>query len=283
MVLTRRQRRTLPNVNHNLENLPTDILAHIFSLVEPRRSILLRGDEVCRNFAEAVRLCLVSMRAFMSARGLKLTKKQDLMFAAGRLNKRRLANVMALSRNHCTWVDEGRVHFLYPHVSPLPMRAMLEPEEDASAPIPADGFCSVSASHFHTLALDAVGRVYSCGSGREGKLGHGDSSDCWLLRRIRALDGVRVVAVAAGRGHSLLLDEFGAAYSFGEGRHGRLGHGTTTRVRVPRRILVGTTATGNGQRTRFCAAAPASARSASTSSRSASSVSSASCTELGIV
>lgn len=96
---------------------------------------------------------------------------------------------------------------------------------------------AVSAGAEHSLVLSEAGEVYSWGSSSEGKLGHGDCEYndatwcCHAPRVIRALQGVRVVAVSAGQNHSLVLSEAGEVLSFGCGGSGRgefygmLGHG----------------------------------------------------------
>ena len=55
---------------------------------------------------------------------------------------------------------------------------------------------------------------------------------------IEALQGVRVLAIAAGGVHSLALSEGGEVYSCGLGYFGQLGHGDTAKQRTPRPIAV---------------------------------------------
>ena len=83
------------------------------------------------------------------------------------------------------------------------------------------------------LALPDAGRASSGGAGEYGRLGHGNSSNATTPKRIEALHSVRVVAVAAGWNHSLVLSAAGEVYSFGAGRHGRLGHGDQERQSPP--------------------------------------------------
>lgn len=107
---------------------------------------------------------------------------------------------------------------------------------------------SVSAGLQHSLILSAAGAVFSCGAGAHGELGHGDRLGGGAPRRVEALRGVRVRAVAAGDEHSLFLDEHGAVHACGSGRGGRLGlgdHGGRTapcRLRAP--SLCGVTVVG---------------------------------------
>ena len=53
---------------------------------------------------------------------------------------------------------------------------------------------------------------------------------------IEALRGMRVVAIAAGEKHSMVLTDEGSVLSFGDGREGQLGHGDGANQRVPKVI-----------------------------------------------
>ena len=54
---------------------------------------------------------------------------------------------------------------------------------------------------------------------------------------IEALSGVRVCAVSAGSDHTLFLTEGGRVYSCGSGGSGKLGHGNTELLDVPKAII----------------------------------------------
>ena len=84
---------------------------------------------------------------------------------------------------------------------------------------------AVSAGAQHSLALAADGSVWSWGFGGQGRLGHGDEQDQLLPKKVEALAGQRVVAVSAGRDHSLARTADGAAFTWGAGESGCLGHG----------------------------------------------------------
>lgn len=109
------------------------------------------------------------------------------------------------------------------------------------APIPPlvilERVVSVATHSMHSLALTADGGVYSFGHGEHGKLGHGDATrDEPVPRRIDGLSGVCIVQVAVGQQHNLLRTSEGAAFSFGSGFSGKLGHGDQSDVHSPRRI-----------------------------------------------
>ena len=81
---------------------------------------------------------------------------------------------------------------------------------------------SVSVSDTHHLVLGEAGEVYSFGLGSGGPLGHGNQDDVFEPRLVEALQGVRVVAVAAGGeayqgARSLMLSDTGDVYSCGSG------------------------------------------------------------------
>lgn len=50
----------------------------------------------------------------------------------------------------------------------------------------------------HSLALTDEGDVYSWGAGRDARLGHGDSDDQWLPKRVELLRRACITSVAAG-------------------------------------------------------------------------------------
>ena len=93
----------------------------------------------------------------------------------------------------------------------------------------------VAAGVRHTLFLGACGRVWSCGVGKFGALGHGDQANQDAPRRIE-LPEVRGEQVAAGDFHSHVLSSEGHVYSFGWGGHGRLGLGDVAMQPRPLRV-----------------------------------------------
>jgi len=67
-------------------------------------------------------------------------------------------------------------------------------------------------------------------------LGHGDNQDQWQPKEVEAFAGQRVVTVSAGEQHSLAITANGAVWSWGDGGHGRLGHGDEQRQLLPKKI-----------------------------------------------
>ena len=95
---------------------------------------------------------------------------------------------------------------------------------------------SVSAGSAHSLVLTADGAVWSWGDAHSGNLGLGDSQSQWQPRKVVGFESQRVVAVSAGAAHSLALTADGAAWSWGYGHDGRLGHGDQQDQLLPKKI-----------------------------------------------
>lgn len=77
----------------------------------------------------------------------------------------------------------------------------------------------------HTLVVSEEGRLWSCGRGRHGQLGHGNYHDQGPLSPVEALKDIAVASVTAGKAHSMALTKEGSVYSWGDNLLGQLGHG----------------------------------------------------------
>jgi alpha-tubulin suppressor-like RCC1 family protein len=112
-------------------------------------------------------------------------------------------------------------------------------------PLPITGLqgvsvCGVAAGGLHSLVVSTTGRLYSFGCRALGALGHGDQDDQMTPRLVEGLHGLRVLAVAAGKYHSLALSEAGEVYSFGICEYGKLGHGDMERrFQLTPRVIAG--------------------------------------------
>ena len=95
---------------------------------------------------------------------------------------------------------------------------------------------AVSAGGQHSIAITADGAVWSCGCGSSGRLGHGDTQEQLLPKKIEDLAGQRVVAVSAGGFHSIAVTAHGAVWSWGGGAFGNLGHGDEHQQLLPKKI-----------------------------------------------
>jgi len=94
---------------------------------------------------------------------------------------------------------------------------------------------SVSAGRFHSFAITADGAAWSWGYGGSGRLGHGDQQSQLLPKKIEALAGQRVLAVSAGRSHSLVITA-DCVWSWGLGGYGKLGHGDEQHQLLPKQV-----------------------------------------------
>jgi len=84
----------------------------------------------------------------------------------------------------------------------------------------------VAAGKEHCMLLTEHGQVYSWGGGTRGQLGHGTLASEETPRLIMALDGMRIVKIAAGGWHSAAISEFHDLYVFGWNESGQLAQQT---------------------------------------------------------
>ena len=105
-----------------------------------------------------------------------------------------------------------------------------DPEENAGG-----GVVALAAAKFHSLAATADGSLFAWGHGRGGRLGVDDerthSGDGAATRPARVpyfgpRAGRLVVAVSAGKHHSIALCDDGEVFSWGRNDDGRLGYAT---------------------------------------------------------
>ncbi|XP_066930429.1 probable E3 ubiquitin-protein ligase HERC1 [Clytia hemisphaerica] len=109
---------------------------------------------------------------------------------------------------------------------------------------------SSKGSDGHTLALSKDGKVYSWGDGDYGKLGHGNTMMQKIPKIIQGPFRHKIIKfISAGSRHSAAITETKELYTWGEGEHGRLGHGDSSSQKTPKLVhgigLVGQVATGS--------------------------------------
>jgi len=96
-----------------------------------------------------------------------------------------------------------------------------------------------SAGHRHSLFLDELGSIYSCGAGSNGCLGHGDTVSLSHPVKIMAFEEekVRVMQMSAGVDMSMAVSTTGEVWSWGKTDGGRVGLGLAGNdVMLPRRV-----------------------------------------------
>ncbi|MDR2152003.1 MAG: hypothetical protein LBO72_04195 [Helicobacteraceae bacterium] len=82
---------------------------------------------------------------------------------------------------------------------------------------------AIAAGRFYSLALDADGKVYGTGENDVGQLGLGDKDNRDGFTLVSSLEGKKIVAIAAGESHSLVLSKEGKVYAAGYNYFGQLG------------------------------------------------------------
>jgi len=78
----------------------------------------------------------------------------------------------------------------------------------------------------HCMLLTEHGQVYSWGGGTRGQLGHGTVTSEDSPKLVMALDGMKIVKIAAGGWHSAAISEFHDLYMFGWNESGQLAQQT---------------------------------------------------------
>lgn len=82
----------------------------------------------------------------------------------------------------------------------------------------------LSASKYHTIALNAIGECFVWGFGKGGRLGTGSEFDRIEPTRLNSLESTPIQKVAAGENHTLALSRTGQVFSWGSNGFGQLGH-----------------------------------------------------------
>mmetsp|Transcript_15912 Transcript_15912/g.25810 ORF Transcript_15912/g.25810 Transcript_15912/m.25810 type:complete len:606 (+) Transcript_15912:105-1922(+) len=94
----------------------------------------------------------------------------------------------------------------------------------------------VSCGGFHTAVVTEDGRLYTFGGGEHGQLGHNDRVNKVKPTLVQALEGYFVSQITCGWSHSVALTNKGRIFTWGNGDHGKLGHGSGRKVSVPNMV-----------------------------------------------
>ena len=96
----------------------------------------------------------------------------------------------------------------------------------------------ISCGGSHSAVITSSGELFTWGKGRYGRLGHGDSEDQLLPKKVEAVQGYRVINVACGSGdaQTLALTDDECVWSWGDGDYGKLGRGGSDGCKVPMKI-----------------------------------------------
>ena len=91
----------------------------------------------------------------------------------------------------------------------------------------------ISCGSNHSAFLDQMGRLFTCGLGESGQLGHGSTEKLTLPKLVIKLQE-KIRMVACGQLHTLALAQTqGLIYSWGSNSFGQLGIGNNRSVNVP--------------------------------------------------
>uniref|UniRef100_A0A8C4HTE1 E3 ubiquitin-protein ligase HERC3 n=1 Tax=Dicentrarchus labrax TaxID=13489 RepID=A0A8C4HTE1_DICLA len=96
----------------------------------------------------------------------------------------------------------------------------------------------ISAGATHTMFLTLPGLVYCCGANQSGQLGlnRRDPKGRFNICMVPALRPLGVSFISCGEAHSAVLTKDGKVFTFGEGRHGQLGHNSSADEVGPRLV-----------------------------------------------
>lgn len=86
----------------------------------------------------------------------------------------------------------------------------------------------VRVGAFHTCAVDTSGDVQCWGTGSDGQLGDGATSDSRLPVNVSLPAGAKAIDVALGMDHTCALLDNGSVMCWGDGAYGQLGAGWST-------------------------------------------------------
>jgi len=87
------------------------------------------------------------------------------------------------------------------------------------------GAVMVACGNVHTVVLTVSQCVWTCGDGSDGQLGHGSSENLCVFTQVPAslFAFAKIVMVACGDKHSVVLDAGATIWAWGENWHGQLG------------------------------------------------------------
>eukprot|EP00736_Rhodelphis_marinus_P006803 Rmarinus@m.2880 len=145
-------------------------------------------------------------------------------------HRTRSAGFVACGRAHAILILDGNV-FSCGH-SPHASAALGHGPRSVFLPIPVRvaGLHKIKIHHAaagftHSVFVNAQGAVFSCGVNEYGQLGHGDTRTVHVPKAVEAVAGERILRVACGAYHTVLVSEEHRVYTCGSGLQGQLGHG----------------------------------------------------------
>lgn len=83
----------------------------------------------------------------------------------------------------------------------------------------------ISCGSEHSILLTEKGKVYVCGNNYNGQLGIGNNNNVYSFLNVNSLNNIKIIQIACGWNHSLILSDEGYVYSCGCNVSGELGIG----------------------------------------------------------
>lgn len=97
----------------------------------------------------------------------------------------------------------------------------------------AGAFMEIACGYNHCMALDELGKVFTWGSGADGRLGHNVSQDKYEPCEVSSLSEKFIVHLACGYLHSAVISNTGELLTFGFNGYGQLGIGSLEARYIP--------------------------------------------------
>jgi len=94
----------------------------------------------------------------------------------------------------------------------------------------------IACGGFHSAVITHDGKMYTFGGGEHGQLGHGDKVNKLRPTLVQALENIVLQQITCGWSHSVALTTNGEVYTWGNGDHGKLGHGNGKKVSTPQLV-----------------------------------------------
>jgi len=91
----------------------------------------------------------------------------------------------------------------------------------------------ISCGNEHAIILTSDNRVFTYGNGSRGQLGNGTADKVDSFVEVELLQPVKIIDIAAGGWHSLVLSDTGDLYSWGWNESGQVGTSEETLVFLP--------------------------------------------------
>jgi RCC1 and BTB domain-containing protein len=96
----------------------------------------------------------------------------------------------------------------------------------------------IVCGYCQSFVLTKCGDLYGFGYNGEGRIGCGNNTNQLKPIKIYGFNNEKIVSIACGVGHSLVLTDVGHVYSWGHNGFGQLGIGNTTHQNTPQKIVL---------------------------------------------